>query len=137
MEFAIKTVDATIDNMHEVLGFLEEELEKHEASMKNISIITVCAEEMYSNIALYGYPDGNVGQVVTKISFEDNDMEIEFDDTAIPFNPLEHLDPDITLSAEERSIGGLGIFMVKKSMDKVEYEYVDGHNIFRMRKAIK
>lgn len=137
MDCAIKTVDATIDNMHEVLGFLEEQLEMHEVSMKNISIITVCAEEMYSNIALYGYPDGNVGRVVTKITFEDNDMTIEFDDTAIPFNPLEHKDPDVTLSAEERSIGGLGIFMVKKSMDAVEYEYVDGHNIFRMRKAIR
>ena len=59
---------------------------------------------------------------------------ITFIDSGTPFDPLQKADPDVTLDAEEREIGGLGIFLVKKSMDEITYEYKDGHNILRIRK---
>ena len=101
--------------------------------------INVAIDELFSNIVNYGYGQHKRGPVTLYVDVNSDErvINITFEDRGIPYNPLEKEDPDITLSAEERSIGGLGIFMVKKSMDKVEYEYVDGHNIFRMRKAIK
>ena len=63
-------------------------------------------------------------------------MTIQFLDNGKPYNPLEKEDPDVTLSAEERSIGGLGIFMVKKSMDSLDYEYQDGKNILTIKKSL-
>jgi anti-sigma regulatory factor (Ser/Thr protein kinase) len=63
-------------------------------------------------------------------------VDITFIDNGIPYDPLAKADPDVTLSAEERQIGGLGIFMVKKSMDDVKYEYLDGHNILTLKKGL-
>lgn len=63
-------------------------------------------------------------------------ISITFSDSGKPYNPLEKPDPDVTLSAEERSIGGLGIFMVKKSMDDMRYEYKDGQNILTITKRL-
>lgn len=136
MEVIEKTIEAKIDNLHEVLGFVEEQLEAHEAMMKVITITNISLEEMYANICMYAY-DGNPGPCTIKIWFEGNDAFISLIDEGMPFDPLAKEDPDIHASAEERGIGGLGIYMVKEYMDECTYERIDDKNIFTMRKAIK
>ena len=136
MEYIEKICDATIDNLHEVLDFIEAQLETHEASMKNTNVILIAAEEMFTNIAFYAYPD-TTGQAKIAIGFDEDVMYLKLEDSGIEFNPLEKIDPDIHAKAEDRDIGGLGIYMVKKSMDDCEYMRVDNKNIFIMKKSIK
>lgn len=131
-----RTYDATDEQLHNVLAFVEEGLEAHESTMKNTMSLTVAVEEIFVNVAHYAYEEGT-GKVTVGMDFEGNDVEIYFIDNGIPFNPLEKEDPDITAKAEDRSIGGLGIYMVKKTMDDCSYERKGNQNIFRMRKAIK
>lgn len=130
-------VDATIENLPRVMEFVDSRLEAHDCNMKVQVQIDVSVEELFVNIANYAY-EGKVGQAT--IGFEyiesDNSAKISFSDEGIKYDPLAKADPDITLSAEEREIGGLGIFMVKKNMDQVLYEYTDGKNITTIIKRI-
>ncbi len=104
--------------------------------------IFIAVEEIFVNIASYAYQndllkkDENWGNVVVKccISKEENMFYICLEDWGIPYNPLKRPEPDITLNAEERDIGGLGIFMVKNIMDQVEYKYEDNKNYMMMGK---
>lgn len=123
-------LQATLDNTTELLSILERELEEAGCSMKEQMKISVAVEEIFVNIAHYAYGD-SVGNAEIDIDI-DNDKKsivILFKDCGTPYNPLEHEDPDTSLSADEREIGGLGIFIVKKSMDEVSYQYKDGKNI--------
>ena len=99
--------------------------------------IDVAVEEIFVNIASYAY-EGKDGQAEIRFDFraEDSTAVITFIDQGAPFDPLAKEDPDTGLSAEERQIGGLGIFIVKKSMDKVLYKYEDGCNILTLEKVI-
>ena len=133
---AERTFDASDDKLHEVLAFVEEELEKHDVSMKDSMAINVAVEEIFVNIAHYAY-EGKTGKAVVGMNFDETSVDIYMVDTGIPFNPLEMADPDITASAEHRDIGGLGIYMVKKSMDKCRYERRNNENVFMMRKVIR
>ena len=109
MDIIEKTFDAKVDNLHEVLGFVEEQLETHEASMKVINIMSISLEEMYANVCMYAYVDRQtVGNCTIKISFENDIATVVLMDDGIEFNPLAKQDPDIHLAAEERDIGGLG-----------------------------
>lgn len=138
MEVLEKTFEATIENLHPVLDLLEAELESHDASMKMINVICVAAEEMYANVAMYAYADKEKpGDCSISIWFENDIVSIKFVDSGVPFNPLAKTDPNIHATVEERGIGGLGIYMVKETMDDCSYERIDGKNIFVMRKAIK
>lgn len=94
-------------------------------------------EEVYVNIAHYAYAPGT-GEVTVRLAFAEAPKKavITFIDSGVPFDPLAKADPDVTLSAEERDIGGLGIYMTKKTMDEVHYEYKDGHNILTLTKEI-
>ena len=132
------TLTASIDNIDDVLDFINQELEEHDCPMKTSMQIDIAAEEIFVNIAHYAYP-GGTGEATVTCSIEEGDRlcaVIGFIDRGIPYDPLSRADPDITLSAEERSIGGLGIYMVKKSMDSVEYKYVDGQNMLTIRKYL-
>lgn len=117
-------------------AFVEEELEKADCPMKVVMQVTVCLEEMFVNVAHYAYPEGN-GDLTLGVSTDDGKVELVLTDSGIPFDPLAKADPDITLSAEERNIGGLGILMVKKTMDEVAYERTNGKNIFTMAKKFR
>lgn len=131
------TVDAAVENIEVVTDFVNEELEKLDCPVKARRQIDVAIDELFGNIARYAYsPD--VGKATVRFSVEENPLEvtITFIDNGIPFNPLEKSNPDTHLSAEERPIGGLGIFLVKKSMDLVEYEYKNGQNILKIKKKI-
>ena len=131
------TVDAAVENIEVVTDFVNEELEKLDCPVKARRQIDVAIDELFGNIARYAYsPD--VGKATVRFSVEENPLEvtITFIDNGIPFNPLEKSNPDTHLSAEERPIGGLGIFLVRKSMDLVEYEYKNGQNILKIKKKI-
>ena len=132
-----KTFPAKIDALNDVLGFVEETLESFECSMKIQTAICVALEEVFVNVAHYAYPDGD-GDMTLAIGFEEDSRTVTFRmaDKGVPFDPLKKPDPDITLSAEERDIGGLGIFIAKKTMDSLTYAYENGENILTMIKKI-
>lgn len=130
-------IKALTENLQELISFVNGHLEDMGASMKAQMQIDIAVEELFVNIAHYAYaPD--VGEAVISVAKdkEKNQISITFADSGKPYNPLEKPDPDVTLSAEERSIGGLGIFMVKKSMDDMRYEYKDGQNILTITKRL-
>ena len=100
--------------------------------------IDVAVEEIFVNIARYAYTSGEgMARIRLDTDSEPGQMLITFIDSGIPFNPLEVREPDVTLAAHERQIGGLGIFMVRKSMDDVKYKYADNKNILTLKKKIK
>ncbi|MBQ7186217.1 MAG: ATP-binding protein [Ruminococcus sp.] len=125
------------DNLPEVLTFVEEQLTALGCSKKIIMQIDIAVEEIFVNIASYAY-DPQIGPAVirTEITEEPLSVIISFVDSGRPYDPLARPDPDVHLPASERRIGGLGIFMVKKSMDDVSYEYKDGQNILTIKKQI-
>lgn len=130
-------VQALIENLDQVIAFLDTELEAVECPMKEQMQLDVAVEEIYVNIASYAYESGTGDALIQVEKLEDpNRIVVTFIDSGIYYNPLEKEDPDVTLSAEERAIGGLGIYMVKKSMDRMDYERKDDHNILKLTKNI-
>ncbi len=129
-------IDAKIEKLDDVLEFVDGFLEENGCNMKTQTQINIAVEEIFVNIAHYAYSSGE-GSARIEVNEVDGVAEITFTDSGTPYNPLEKPDPDVTLSAEEREIGGLGIYIVKKSMDKVSYEYRDGKNVFTIRKRVK
>ena len=134
---ANKTFPAKTEALNDVLGFVEETLEGIECPMKTQMAICVAIEEVFVNVAHYAYPDSD-GVVNLHIAFDEESRDITFRmaDKGVPFDPLQKTDPDVTLSAEEREIGGLGIFITKKTMDSLSYAYENGENILTMIKKI-
>lgn len=130
------TIAAKIENLDTVLDFINEQLEQNDCSVKAQMQIAVAIEEIFVNIAHYAYPD-SVGDAEMEMEIDDGTAVFRFSDGGIPYDPLAKTDPDITLEAEERNIGGLGIFMVKKMMDSIDYEYADGKNILTLKKNIR
>ena len=131
-------IPAKLDALDQVLAFVDTELERHSCSMKAQMQIDIAVEEIYVNIAHYAYSPGQEGDATIRCTVGGAPLQvtIQFMDHGVPYNPLKKQDPDTTLSAEDRDIGGLGIFMVKKSMDNIEYEYKDGKNILTIGKQI-
>ena len=128
-----KIFPADINELAPVTVFLEEELDKAEASPKLMVTFAVALEELFVNVAHYAYPNSK-GTVKIGIDTSGDSIVVQLTDSGIPFNPVAMPDPDITESAEERKIGGLGIYMVKKSMDSMIYEYKDKQNILTISK---
>ena len=130
-------VPADVLQLETVNGFIASLLDDLECSPKSRMQIDLAVEEIFVNIASYAYAPGT-GDAVVRCEILDDPaaVEIEFEDTGTPYNPLEKEDPDVTLSAEERSIGGLGVFLVKKLMDDVRYEYRGGANVLTVRKLL-
>ena len=131
------TIDAAIENIPAVTAFVEEQLEQYNCPMKAQMQIDIAIDELFSNIAQYAY-NPKTGKATVRVEVTENPMAviITFIDNGVPYNPLAKADPDVTLSADERQIGGLGIFMVKKSMDDINYEYKNGQNILKIKKNI-
>ena len=129
------TIDAAVENIPAVTAFVEEQLEQYNCPMKAQMQIDIAIDELFSNIAQYAY-NPKTGKATVRVEVTENPMAviITFIDNGVPYNPLAKTDPDVTLSADKREIGGLGIFMVRKSMDDVSYEYKDGKNRLTIRK---
>ena len=129
------TVDATIENITEVTAFVDKQLEAFDCPMKAQMQIDIAIDELFSNIAHYAYKP-EVGKATVRVEFDEEPRAavVTFVDRGVPYDPLAKKDPDVTLSAEERKIGGLGIYLVKKSMDDMFYEYKDGQNMLTIKK---
>ena len=131
-------IEADVKSLDEVLAFIDEELERADCPPKTQIQIDIAVEELYVNIAHYAYtPDvGNAKIILDVKENEPRSVAITFIDSGVPYNPLIKPDPDVTLPIDERKIGGLGIYMVKKSMDNITYEYRDGQNILTIEKNL-
>lgn len=129
------TTTATIENIETVTDFVNEQLEALSCPMKAMMQIDIAIDELFGNIAHYAYHP-EVGSATVRVEVTEDPLAviITFIDNGVPYDPLAAEDPDITLSAEERTVGGLGIYMVKKSMDEISYEYKDGQNILTIKK---
>ena len=132
------TLEATVENIAQVTAFVEEQLEAMACPLRAQMQIDVAIDEIFCNIARYAYAPGTGEATVCVESVEDGKaVEITFIDSGVPYDPLNAPEPDVTLSAEERSVGGLGIFLVKKTMDGMDYAYENGRNILRLRKRLQ
>ena len=132
------TIAATIENIETVTDFVNEQLEAYDCPMKAQMQIDIAIDELFGNIAHYAY-NPEIGSATVRVEVIEDPLSvvITFIDNGIPYDPLKKEDPNTTLSADEREIGGLGIFMVKKTMDDVIYEYKDGQNILTIKKSLK
>ena len=131
------TVDATVENIPAVTAFVEAELDRLDCPGKARMQIDVAIDEIASNIAQYAYED-KTGPLTVRFVFEEDTrtVTLTFLDKGMPYNPLEKTDPDVSLAAEDRPTGGLGIFLVKKTMDQVAYAYKFNQNILTLQKKI-
>lgn len=131
------TIEATIENITAVTAFVDEQLEQLNCPLKTQMQVDVAIDELFGNIANYAYnPNTGAATVCVEVTENPISVIITFIDNGVPYDPLAKSDPDITLSAEERQIGGLGIYMAKKLMDDISYEYRNGKNILKIRKNI-
>ena len=132
------TVEAKIENIEAVTDFVNEQLETLGCPMKAQMQIDIAIDELFGNIAHYAY-NPEIGKATVRVEVIEDPLAvvITFIDNGVPYDPLAKADPDTTLSAEEREIGGLGIYMVKKSMDEITYEYKDGQNILAIKKNLQ
>lgn len=132
------TIAATVENIGAVTDFVDAQLEALDCPMKAQVQINIAIDELFGNIAHYAYnPD--VGEATVRVEVEEEPLSviITFIDGGVPYDPLQAAEPDTTLSAEERALGGLGIFMVRKSMDEITYRYENGRNILSIRKTLR
>lgn len=131
-------VEADRKNLNKVQAFIDEELEAVDCPMLTQTAIDIAVEELFVNIASYAYDTG-IGTAVVQVTVNEEPLSVEitFIDNGRQYDPLAKADPDTTLSAGQRKKGGLGIFMVKKSMDDVIYEYKDGKNILTIKKKLE
>ena len=130
-------IPAQRENLSEVLKFIDVELEQLGCSMRLQTAIDVAVEEIFVNISSYAY-DPEVGQATIRVDVSEDPLTIEigFIDSGTPYDPLAQPDPNTKIPIRERKKGGLGIYMVKKSMDDISYEYKDGKNILTIKKMI-
>ena len=130
-------IAATVENIETVTDFVNEQLESLDCPMKAQMQIDIAIDELFGNIAQYAY-NPEIGQATVRVEVIEEPLSvvITFIDNGVPYDPLAKADPDTTLSADEREIGGLGIYMVKKSMDEITYEYNDGQNILKIKKNL-
>ena len=129
-------IEAVVENIEKVTDFVNEQLEELGCSMQMQLQVDVALDEIFSNICNYAYDPEDVGMAAIDVvdNPEDGSVEIIIRDRGIPFDPLKKEDPDVSLGVKERAIGGLGIFMVKKMMDNIKYEYRDGANVLTITK---
>ena len=131
------TIAATVENIGTVTDFVDEQLEALDCPVKAQMQIDIAIDELFGNIAHYAYhPEVGNATVRVEVTEEPLAVIVTFIDRGVPYDPLKAEEPDITLSAEERQNGGLGIYMVRKSMDEINYEYRDGKNILSIKKKL-
>lgn len=132
------TIEATVENITAVTEFVNEQLESYDCPPKAKMQIDIAIDELFGNIAQYAY-DPETGPATVRVEVEEEPLTvfITFIDNGKPYDPLSGRDPDVTLPAEERDLGGLGVFLVKKTMDEISYEYRNGQNILRIRKTMR
>ena len=130
-------LEAVDENLAEVQSFLDARLEAAACTPKVRMQLIVAAEEIFVNIAHYAYAP-ETGDVILRVELSDEPpaVTLTFIDQGFPYDPLSRADPDVTLSADERKIGGLGVFLAKRFMDDMDYACRDGCNILTMKKYL-
>ena len=130
-------LEAKLENIPQATAFVDEQLEAVDCPIKAQMQIDLAVDELFANIANYAYGDGT-GSATLRFEFDEENRTaaITFIDGGVPFNPLEKDDPDVSLPAREREVGGLGIYLVKKSMDRMEYRREGDFNHFTIYKRV-
>ena len=131
------TLPNDVQEVPRLAAFVEDICEVAGIDMGTTMKMNLAIEEAVVNVMNYAYPSGVKGEVRIKAGVREGYVEFVISDDGTPFNPTEVEDADTTLSAEDRQIGGLGIFLVKHFMDIVEYKYVDGQNVLTLRKNLQ
>ena len=132
------TTEATLDQLDEVLAFVDEDLGKYSEDEKAIIQIDIAVEEIFVNIAHYAYaPNTGTAKISLEIAGDAPTAKVTFEDGGVPYDPLSRPDPDVTLDVNHREIGGLGIYMVKQTMDELHYDYENGHNVLTLVKRFE
>ena len=131
------TLPATVDSIPAVTAFIDAELEEIGCPMPVQFKIDIALDEIFGNIAHYAYAPGT-GEATVEFEFDEETRTvfITLTDAGRPYNPTESADPDVSLSAEERKVGGLRIYLVKKTMDGIRYRYENQHNVLTLIKKI-
>ncbi len=129
-------IKARIENIPQIISFVEEYLQDHGCMKKTQMQFDIAIDEIASNIARYAYEKNQPGEISVTIDVDTTEKIITmvFSDSGIPFDPLNVPSPDTLISSEERTPGGLGIYMVKKSMDEMTYDYINNKNVLTLRK---
>ncbi|MBR1751586.1 MAG: ATP-binding protein [Ruminococcus sp.] len=131
------TVSADKDRLDEVIAFVDGFLEELDCPVKIQMKLELAVEEIFVNIASYAYENGEGKVHITLDADKDRKaVTFVFKDSGIKYDPLSKADPDVSLSAEQRQIGGLGIFLTKKIADAIKYEYIDGSNVLTIEKSL-
>ena len=132
-----KTFPAQVESIAGITEMVDRALVDTACPAKARMQIDVAVDEIVSNIARYAYKTGT-GDVTVRVSFDEGrrTVRLDFCDGGVPYDPLTAPDPDVTLNAGERGVGGLGVYLVKRIMDDVRYEYMDGHNILTLKKGL-
>ena len=130
------TLHNDIQEVPQLAAFIDEVAEECNIDMALTMSLNLAMEEAVVNVMNYAYPAGTVGNVDIDAEFDNGTLTFVLSDSGTPFDPTQANDPDLTLQAEDRPIGGLGIFLVRQIMDQVEYHYRDGKNILTLSKNI-
>ena len=130
------TISNELDKIRTVQDFVEAFCVSHNLALDLVNNINLCLEEVLVNVINYGYDDGDVHQIDIDLALSDCQLEISIKDDGKPFDPLQRPDPDLEQPLEDRPIGGLGIFLLKKLMDGLEYDRREGKNILVMKKRV-
>lgn len=131
------TTEAKTEELDEVVAFVTQYLDEEGCPMKTRMEIECAAEEIFVNICYYAYPP-DTGPVIISAEYRKDEklLSVTFSDKGKPYDPLAKKDPDVAAAAQNDVLGGLGIFLTKKLMDHVSYQYLDGSNILTIQKAV-
>jgi anti-sigma regulatory factor (Ser/Thr protein kinase) len=136
----METITVKINNKRPEIarlsGILEEFMDTNDVPMNVSFAIDLALDELLTNVVSYGFPDGGDHQIEVNVEVSDEEVAVQIIDDGIAFNPLEKEEADTTLSVDEREIGGLGIHLVKKTMNSIEYQRLEGKNILILKKAV-
>ena len=129
---------AEVSELPNVIKFVEGELEKFDFETKLIMQFNLVVEELFVNIASYAYKENENGKCKISIEYDQSKQQVQlsFEDSGIKFNPLEKENPDTNIPAQDMKIGGLGILLVKSTMDNIDYKYEDNKNILILSKNV-
>ncbi|RHO66023.1 MULTISPECIES: ATP-binding protein [unclassified Parabacteroides] len=123
-----------LEQLTRLYAFLDRQAVAYGLEELQLMQVKLALEEAVTNVILYAYPDKKDQDIRIDMSYENKRLTIVITDTGTDFNPLERQEPDLTLSLEERPIGGLGIYLVKQLMTEVTYSRSAGKNILTMTK---
>ena len=130
------TLPNDVQEVPQLAAFIEEVCESNGVDMMTTMQMNLALEEAVVNVMNYAYPEGTKGYVDISVQTDSSGLTFVISDSGKPFDPTTREEVDTSLPAEQREIGGLGIFLVRKMMDDIKYEYKDGHNILTLRKKL-